>query len=230
MANPGQNSIQIFRMVQRAAATILALAIMFGLAGGTLVARAQTLTVLHTFGGGASDGGIPFAGVTVDVGGNLYGTTYYGGPTGHGTVYRLTRSNDNWAITLLYIFGSGGGGVFPEARVVIGPNGSLYGTTSGGLNGSCEEGCGAVFNLKPGPTPVAPWVFTTLYYFTGGADGGGPQYGDLVFDSSGAMYGTTYAGGTGGVIYKLAPSGQGYMESVLYSFTADRMGIILMDP
>jgi uncharacterized repeat protein (TIGR03803 family) len=50
---------------------------------------AGKFTVLHTFTGGA-DGGNPAAGLVMDKGGNLYGTTYGGGPHGHGTVFKLT--------------------------------------------------------------------------------------------------------------------------------------------
>ena len=224
MANPRQHWIPIFRTVQRAAATILALALGFGLAGGTLVARAQTLTVLHTFNGGPSDGAGPFAGVTVDVGGNLYGTTYYGGPLGQGVVYRLARKNGHWIFTPLYTF-DGSYGSLPKARVVIGPNGSLYGTTSSGEGGNCDLTCGLVFNLKPTPTipptPETPWIITPLYIFSGNQDGGSPQFGDLVFDSSGNIYGTTMIGGSRnlGTVYQLSPSSHGYIESVLHSFT-----------
>ncbi len=220
MAKPGHR-IWIFGVGRRAAVMGLGFAIVFGLAAGTL-AHAQTFSVLHTFGGGENDGALPYAGVTMDAAGNLYGTTYNGGPIGFGMVYKLTRRNGNWTLAPLHAFDGFGG--FPKARVVIGPNGTLYGTTSGGEGGSCDMGCGIVFNLKPPPTippaPMTPWVFTLLYIFEGGADGGSPQFGDLVFDATGAMYGTTLLGGTRnlGVVYKLAPSGQGYVESVLHNF------------
>lgn len=46
-------------------------------------------TVLHTFTGG-TDGDAPEAGLVMDGGGNLYGTTSYGGVSGNGTVFKLT--------------------------------------------------------------------------------------------------------------------------------------------
>jgi uncharacterized repeat protein (TIGR03803 family) len=48
-----------------------------------------TETVLHSFTGGA-DGGIPAAGLTQDSAGNLYGTTFLGGASGNGVVFKLT--------------------------------------------------------------------------------------------------------------------------------------------
>ncbi len=44
--------------------------------------------VLHSFTGG-SDGGQPFAGVIEDQNGILYGTTFYGGAYGSGTIFKI---------------------------------------------------------------------------------------------------------------------------------------------
>jgi uncharacterized repeat protein (TIGR03803 family) len=110
--------------------------------------------------------------------------------------------------------------------VVFGPGGLLYGTTSAGGAG----GWGTVFSLQPPATAckavLCPWVETTLYTFTGGDDGGDPLYGDLSFDQAGNIYGTTLAGGSSGegVVFKLARSGSGWTESVLWSFTGDSDG------
>ena len=68
---------------------------------------------------------------------------------------------------------------------------------------------------------LCPWVETILYSFTGGTDGGDPLYGDLCFDQAGNIYGTTAGGGSSGagVVFKLARSGSGWTESVLWNFT-----------
>ena len=59
-------------------------------------------------------------------------------------------------------------------------------------------------------------TLTTLYSFTGDADGGNPYFGDLVLDAKGNLYGTTFAGGSGhGVVFKVTPSGA---ETVLHAF------------
>jgi uncharacterized repeat protein (TIGR03803 family) len=202
------------------------------LLGLTLVlsqsAQAQTYKVLYNFTGG-QDGAFPSSGLTMDIGGNLYGTARNGGSSnctdGCGTVYKLTKKNNNWLFAPLYRFQGGEDGAHPEDKVVIGPNSSLYGTTAYGGSSNCSDGCGTVFNLKPTPTrpptPLTPWVETVLYRFQGGNDGSLPS-GHLVFDASRAIYGVTYSGGgsgNDGTVYKLTPSGQDYTESVIYSFT-----------
>lgn len=219
-----------------AAAVLVGLLLLaFGLSAA---ARAQTLTVLHAFTGG-SDGTEPYAGLTMDRGGNLYGTAGYGGYTGGncgsgcGVVFKLTRHGSNWLLDPLYSFHGGSDGAIPIARVVFGPDGALYGSTaSGGGTGCGGSGCGTVFRLQPPATSCSsfpcPWHETVLYSFTGGSDGATPDLGALVFDANGNIYGTTANGGnvgspcspTGcGVVFELVRNGQSWTESVLYSFT-----------
>ncbi|MFZ0793099.1 MAG: choice-of-anchor tandem repeat GloVer-containing protein [Candidatus Korobacteraceae bacterium] len=71
---------------------------------------------------------------------------------------------------------------------------------------------------------VAATQYKVLYNFVYGADGFGPE-ATLVFDSSGNLYGTTVAGGTGclrpgcGVVFELSPGLNGsWGESPIYSF------------
>jgi len=70
-------------------------------------------------------------------------------------------------------------------------------------------------------------TFKTLYVFTGGADGAYPQFGGLITDASGNIYGNTAFGGSqagfngNGVIFKLDANGN---ESVLYAFTGGSDG------
>ena len=187
-------------------------------------AYAQTFTILHTF-TGQGDGGTPYAGLTIDAAGNFYGTTSTGG-AGYGTVFKLTHSGSSWILSTLYAFQGGNDGGYPTARVVLGPNHVLYGTTSGeGDNG----GHGTVFILRPPSHPCrsinCPWTETVLYQFTGTDDGGNPGYGDLAFDAAGNIYGTTKNGGANcapyydcGVVFKLSRLGGGWTESVLYNF------------
>ena len=184
----------------------------------TAIAQAQTFQVIHNFTGG-QDGANPFAGVTLDKAGNLYGTTYNGGD-GYGTVYKLSHKGYGWTFNPLYTFArEGSHGANPEARVLFGPNGTLYGTTGfGGI------GYGTIFNLSPFPTvcktSLCPWTEAGLYAFPGHPGGNGPSFGDLLFDQAGNIYGTTGNGGASdlGAVFEVSPSGSGWTENVLYSF------------
>ena len=192
--------------------------------------QGQTITVLHSFSTRA-DGSLPYAGVTIDRAGNLYGTTSEGANGNVGTVFKLIHTEGGWTLNTLYTFDHPNDGFSPAARVVFGPDGSLYGTTQSGGQG----GGGVVYNLRPPATAcktvLCSWTYTTLYSFTGASDGGQPYLGDLVFDSAGNIYGTTQSGGGQdcfglgcGVVFKLSHSGGGWTETVLYTFTGGNDG------
>lgn len=110
------------------------------------------------------------------------------------------------------------------------PAGNLYGTTEFGGIPNCGTGfgCGTVFELSP-PVNGGGWTLTTLYAFTGLADGGLPS-GGLAGDPSGALYGTAANGGDlnypcapygCGVVFKLSPptsGGTSWTLQVLHAF------------
>jgi uncharacterized repeat protein (TIGR03803 family) len=193
-------------------------------------AQGQTYQVIHGFRG--RDGFNPYGGLTIDQAGNLYGTTGAGGTAGFGTVFKMSKPHGRWLFTSIYSFQGGNDGKWPFARVIFGPDGSLYGTTYQGGGEGCGygNGCGTVFKLTPNAAlpaaVVGGWTETVLYRFTGGSDGGTPMTGGLVFDQQGSIYGTTVIGGTygAGTVYKLTPFGGGWTESVIYSFTGGSDG------
>lgn len=104
----------------------------------TQPAQAQTFHVIHNFTGGG-DGRQPYAGLVMDRAGNLYGTASNGGVTGGGVVFKMTHTNGGWLLNPLYnTFGESDSGRQLGAAVSIGPNGSLYGTTSTGGTGGTD--------------------------------------------------------------------------------------------
>jgi uncharacterized repeat protein (TIGR03803 family) len=172
-------------------------------------------TVLHSFGGGSSDGANPHAGL-LNVNGTLYGTTRSGGAYNGGTLFAVTPSGPE---TIVHSFGGSGDGADPMAAL-INVGGVLYGTTRNGGNASsaCADGCGVVFSITASGTE------TVLHSFGGYPTDGAYPEGDLL-NVGGTFYGTTRGGGsvsckdsTGcGTVFTVAASGA---EDVLFSFGA----------
>ena len=167
-----------------------------------------TETPIYTF-TGKTDGGYPYAGVTFDSQGNLYGTTAIGGTkngstckatNGCGVVFQLSPTGDNgpWTETVIFTFTASTDGGYPYAGVILDASGNVFGTTVQGGNtiaDSCSgsDGCGVVFQLTP-PIGRALWSESVLYAFNGGDDGGFP-YAAPTFDANGNIFGTTSYGG-----------------------------------
>jgi uncharacterized repeat protein (TIGR03803 family) len=192
-------------------------------------AHAETVTVLHSFAG--PDGEEPFAGLAMDRGGNLYGTTPYGGHQdincygSCGVVFRITRNHSAWVYEPIYYFVGGDDGSEPIAGVTIGADGAVYGTTATGGGGCTSNyGCGTVFKLTPPSSfcrqVLCPWTETVLYRFADSPVGAANPYGGVVFDQQGNLYGTTILGGTGGsgTVFKMTPSGGGWTLTTIYNF------------
>ncbi len=188
-------------------------------------ANGWTETVLYSFCQfSCLEGSNPWAALLLDSEGNLYGTTTFGGAHSMGIVFELSKAaNGMWAEKVLYSFCSStkcADGSVPEAPLIFGADGQLYGTTSEGGQGSClasNSGCGVAFELTPGAN--GHWSETVLYTFTGGDDGGTPIAG-LVADSSGNLYGNTWLGGANlrGVVYELSGVSGAWTETVLHQF------------
>ncbi|MGH9498551.1 MAG: choice-of-anchor tandem repeat GloVer-containing protein [Terriglobales bacterium] len=128
-----------------------------------------------------------------------------------------------WAAShgkIVYSFAGLADGGDPATSLSFDAAGNAYGTTVVGG----AFGYGTVFELKR----VSPIKYqqSVLYSFTGGADGKNP-YGGVVFDAAGNLYGTTVAGGNGGicsgdgcgVVFQLANDNGNWSETVLYNFT-----------
>jgi uncharacterized repeat protein (TIGR03803 family) len=189
-----------------------------------------TFSVLYNFTGGV-DGSGPSGNMVFDGAGNLYGAAQSGGnlslcySSGCGTIFKLTPSTGTWTLTVLYTFPGGSGGAYPNGGLTFDQSGSLYGTAGGVDSKACssgQEGCGAVFELKPSGNS---WTESVLYSFTGLSDGDGPQ-GPLIIDQAGNLYGAAGGGGVGscrvqgcGLVFELTPSGGTWTKTPLYAFT-----------
>ena len=122
-----------------------------GVAYGTvfkLNTSGKKFAVLHSFTGGALDGAQPFAPLVLDAAGNLYGTTYWGGTSNAGTIFKVDK---NGAESVLHNFAGGTDGAYPYAGLVQDAGGNLYGTTEygGGASIGGASGYGTVFKLTP---------------------------------------------------------------------------------
>ena len=185
--------------------------------GGTCIAgcgvvfrlsRTGKFVVVHRFTGG-TDGAHPVAGLILDARGNMYGTTSSGGDLscgngfGCGVVFKLDKTGNE---IVLHSFSGGSDGAGPQAGLVRGTSGNLYGTTfSGGASNS-----GVIFNVDTAGHEAV------LYSFNSSTDGANPS-ADLVRDAAGNLYGTNWTGGkySEGTVFKLDPLGN---LTVLHNF------------
>ena len=104
--------------------------------------------ILYTFGSTSSgDGNYPYAGITVDGTGALYGTTEQGGSTQNsGTVYKLTKSGSTWTESIVHNFtGGSSDGQDPSGNLLLGSDGNLYGMAQYG--GTSSDGI--VYAIAP---------------------------------------------------------------------------------
>ncbi len=160
--------------------------------------RGWKLTTIYAF-KGVPDAASPYGGLVADAAGDLFGTTYYGGANGVGSVFELTPSgHGKYRERVLYSFLGGSDGSYSTSTLVFGSSNTLYGTTSMG-GGSCD--CGTVFKVD-----ANSGTEQVLHSFGSGTDGSYPYYG-LTPDGSGNFYGSTVAGGNfgQGTIFEIKP-------------------------
>lgn len=151
-------------------------------------------------------------------------------------LYGFAYSDSIWKLTymkhtrpqysMLYTLNGGTDGAGIQG-ITLGPGGNLYGATEYGGDLGCDRGygCGTVFQLKQPTTKGGKWHFNVLYWFTGNPDGALPIAG-VMLDRGANLYGPTSRGGSydWGAVYRVSPpkkKGQGWTETVLYSFDAN---------
>jgi uncharacterized repeat protein (TIGR03803 family) len=182
----------------------------------TFGGRSVTETVLHSFcsSTNCTDGAFPVAALRFDGSGSLLGTTFGGGMkgenctdigvTGCGTAFKLTQDGNNWQETVLHNFCTKkncADGGYPLAGLLVGSGGQLYGASLYG-GGGLSPGGGTVFGVNGSER--------TLHRFCAKSDclDGVEPEGDLITDSSGAVFGTTLfsgAHGDGGTVFEVIP-------------------------
>jgi uncharacterized repeat protein (TIGR03803 family) len=191
----------------------------------TIGAHAYTYKVIYNFCSqrGCTDGAFPGEGITLDLAGNIYGTTL--GNSGDGTVYELTPATkrSGWKFKKLY----GGKNLYLYyGRFIFDVSGNIYGAGGGG-----SKGYGTIFELLPNGERTRR-VWKELYSFayhdphgtfpTGityqGASSGAP------YDGVSPLFGTTSSGGSAdwGVAFSLSPNGDSWEEGILYNFCSLR--------
>jgi len=183
------------KAVYRAVALILALT---GFAWVSPCTAANTTTIYEFKGG--DDGAWPYAGL-LEYKGEFYGTTWAGGTSDLGTIFKLTpppAGHNLWTKTVLHNFLGITNGDFDGAHpwgglIYDGNDGKFYGTTEQGG----RLGYGSIFALVPPANPQGEWYEAAIYSFCSmpGCEDGTDPHASLLLGADGALYGTTSKGG-----------------------------------
>jgi len=125
--------------------------------------------------------------------GNFYGTSPTGGSALNGYVFQLTPGGTE---TVIYNFTNGTDGGTPEAGLIEGNDGNLYGTNTTGGSGS-----GVLFSL------TLAGAITPLHAFAAATDGS--NAGALIEDSAGDFFGAANLGGASnlGTVFEYTHTG-----------------------
>ena len=161
--------------------------------------------VLRTFGDSVNDAQNA-NGLVKNIDGYLYGTSSTGGSSNSGTIFMIGTNGLGYKI--LHSFtGVNGDGLSPN-DLVVGADGTMYGSTSSGGG----KGFGTIFKI--GLSGNGYDVLTNFALVTNGAS----PVGRLALGADGELYGTTAIGptNTGGTVFKMNPNGTGY--TILRSF------------
>lgn len=152
--------------------------------------RQGVLTVIYSFGANSTDGTSPTGGLLQGADGKLYGTTYWGGANGQGTIFSMSTAGASYKI--LHSFNLTDG-AHPSAGMVQGSDNFLYGTTVyGGGNGD-----GAFFKINTTGT-----TYSVIHDFDGKISGGNPTSTPMLH-TNGIIYGWAFQGPKEGALYSM---------------------------
>jgi len=169
-------------------------------------------SVLYTFQGGTADAWEPFGALVLDKKGSIYGISQFGCSVNGGCAFKLTPGKSGHTESIIYSFPNGS----LPAGIAIDSKGSLFVTTSYGGTGTCDGGCGTVYELTPSGSD---YDGTVIYNFADYSDANYPFAPPTIDEKTGVIYGTTWYGGTykSGTVYALTSSGSAYEESIIAS-------------
>ena len=152
-------------------------------------------------------GAKPLAGLLQASDGQLYGTTYRGGGSDYGMVFKIDTAGTTFTPMHSFLGPAVSEGAHPRGDLVDGGDGYLYGTTESCGAPICDfnsPGAGTIFKIAKFDA-----AFATLHRFDG-TDGTSP-YAGLLKGTDGNFYGTTV---TGGIVH-----GQ-YFAGTVFKFEA----------
>ncbi|MGA2190601.1 MAG: choice-of-anchor tandem repeat GloVer-containing protein, partial [Steroidobacteraceae bacterium] len=167
------------------------------------ITSAGTFTSLYSFcpeQGPCPDGEHPYGGLIQGSNGDLYGITGEGGAIGYGEVFSIPTSGGT--PTILHSFNQADGSE-PNAALILGNDGNLYGTTQSGGLADCFAGnyCGTIFKITQGGT------FTSLVQFDN-ANGQMGEFTPVTQATNGNFYGMAGGGASNNtILYQMTPSG-----------------------
>lgn len=166
-----------------------------------------TYKLLHLFKGSPDDGERPVGGLLEGSDGILYGTASQGGGGGGGIVFSVGKNGHGYRALAEFSSSSGFG---PEAKLIEGREGALYGTCR---FGNIFQAGGSIFKLNKDGSG-----FQVLHNFHVAAGDGGDPGSALLEGSDGVLYGTTMEGfsNSGGTVFRINKDGSGY--TVLHTF------------
>ncbi len=182
--------------------------------------------ILHSFLGSANgDGREPRGHLIQSTDGILYGCTYRGSSTpispsnpGYGTIYKVTTNGSDYLV--LHSFDFAAGDAAWPTSLIEGSDGGLYGITyplaiAGGTSNTNIEG--VVFTVKEDGSDYR--ILHSFFAGFGTVTNNGTMPTSLVEDATGALYGTTDAGGSNrlGAVFRLHKDGSGYDSLVSFA-------------
>jgi len=186
-----------------------------GAAGQGILYRAaengSNYAILRNFAVGvlSTDGKGPRGTLVESMDGFLYGTTFFGGVSNRGTIFKIGKDGSNYVVIHNFLLATNGAG---PRDLTEATDGMFYGiTTTGGIFNR-----GTAYRCSRDGS-----VFEVLHRFEGATDGHAPE-GGLIEASDGFVYGTTAGNTTNrGTMFRMQKDGSSYSVISRFAEQAD---------